>query len=86
MKTVQISVNEDLLKKIDEYAKENFLSRSAFFSMLANNHFQALEVTKSLKDITLSVRKVAENNEIDEETARKLEDFERLARVLNFKT
>jgi hypothetical protein len=54
--------------------------------MLANNHFQALEVTNSLKDITLSVRKVAENNEIDEETARKLEDFERLARVLNFKT
>jgi len=86
MKTVQISVNEDLLKKIDDYAKENFLSRSGFFSMLANNHFQALEVTNSLKDITLSVRKVAENNEIDEETARKLEDFERLARVLNFKT
>ena len=86
MKTVQISVNEELLKKIDEYAKENFLSRSGFFSMLANNHFQALEVTKSLKDLSLSIRQVAQNNEIDEETAKKLEDFERLTRMINFKT
>lgn len=86
MAKVQISIDDDLMNKIDAYVQENFMSRSGFFSMLANNHFQALEVTNSLKDITLSIRKVAENNEIDAETSKKLEDFERLARVLNFKT
>lgn len=43
-KNVQISINDDLMNKIDAYAKDNFMSRSAFFSMLANQHFQGLEV------------------------------------------
>lgn len=84
--TVQISVNDDLMKKVDEYAKSNFMSRSAFFSMCANQHLQAVQVTENLKDISLSIRKVADSNEMDEETQKKLEDFERLAKLLNFKT
>lgn len=86
MAKVQISIDDELMQKVDAYIEKNYMSRSGFFAMLANQHFQALQVTDSLKDITLSIRKVADTNEIDDETQKKLEDFERLARVLNFKT
>lgn len=86
MAKVQISIDDELMQKVDAYIEKNYLSRSGFFAMLANQHFQALEVTNNLQDITFSIRKIADNNEIDEESKKKLEDFERLARMLNFKT
>lgn len=82
---VNISIDDELMNKVDAYIEQNYMSRSGFFSMLANQHFQALQVTESLKDITLSIRKVADNNEIDDETQKKLEDFERLTKLVNFK-
>jgi len=82
---LNISIDDELMQKVDAYIKQNYMSRSGFFSMLANQHFQALQVTDSLKDITLSIRKVADTNEIDDETQKKLEDFERLTKLVNFK-
>ena len=82
---VQISVNDDLLEKIDKYAKSNFMSRSAFFCMCANQHLQAVEVTSHLRDLTYSVKKIADGQEVDAETLKKLDDFERMASLLNFK-
>lgn len=85
MAKVQISIDDELMQKVDAYIEKNYMSRSGFFAMLANQHFQALQVTDSLKDITLSIRKVADTNEIDDETQKKLEDFERLTKLVNFK-
>lgn len=85
MVKVQISMQEDLLNKIDDFAKSNFMNRSAFISMVCNQYLQAKEVTEHLKDLTFSVRKIADGQEVDEETMQKIEDFERLAKVLNFK-
>ena len=86
MAKVQISIDDELMKKVDAYVETNYMSRSGFFSSLANTHFQAMQVTDSLKDIALSIRKVADNNKIDKETKKKLDDFERLVKLLNFKT
>ena len=85
MVKVQISMQEDLLNKIDDFAKSNFMNRSAFISMVCNQYLQAKEVTEHLKDLTFSVRKIADGQEVDTETMQKIEDFERLAKVLNFK-
>jgi hypothetical protein len=84
-KNVQISINDDLMNKIDAYAKDNFMSRSAFFSMLATQHFQALEVTDSLKEVTLCIKKIASGQKVDDDTLQKLDDFERLSKLLNYK-
>jgi len=86
MKNVQITMQEELLSKLDEYAKSNFMNRSACISMICNQHLQALEVTKHLKDLTYSVKKLADGQDCDEETLKKIEDFERLTSLINFKS
>jgi hypothetical protein len=53
--------------------------------MCANQHLQAVEVTSHLKDLTFSVKRIAEGQEVDAETLKKLDDFERMASLLNFK-
>ena len=79
---INISVNDDLVKKVDEFAEKNFLNRSAVFAMGANQLILQQSVPDALGQIALAMKKISESNEIDEESKKKLADFERLSRLL----
>lgn len=79
---IQMSLNDDLVKRVDKFAKENYLSRSAVVSISLNQYLNANEMTTAIREMALSMRKIADTGEIDEETKKQLEDFERLSLIL----
>ena len=48
-KRVNITMNDELLAKIDEFSEENGLSRSAFLSLAALQYMKVLDVSPSLQ-------------------------------------
>ena len=79
---VNITLDEELMRRVDEYAEENYLNRSSLVSLATTQFLNAADVTKAIKDMAFAMRKIADNGEIDDETQRDLEDFERLSRML----
>lgn len=80
---VQISVNDDLMKKADDYVADNYISRSTLVSLALNEYLTSREMVKYLREISYSMRKIADTGEVDAETISQLEDLERILRVMN---
>lgn len=82
---VQITLDDALMKRVDAYADENYMSRSGLLSLAATQYLNAVDVTKAVKDMAVSMRKIADNGTVDHETMEQLEDFERLSKMLVMK-
>lgn len=79
---VNISVNDDLMKRVDEYAERNFTNRSAVFSQSANQFLLAQSIPQALGELTVAFKRIADNNEIDDESKKTLNEFMYLAKLL----
>lgn len=82
MAKVQISIDDKLLQRVDNFAEENYMSRSGLISLATAQYLNANEVVILIKDMSLAMRKIADSGEIDNETMEKLEDFERMSKML----
>lgn len=80
---LNITLNDELLKRIDTYAKRNYLSRSGLIAQCCTQFLNAQELTLAMTDLSFAVKKIAENGEVDEDTKQQIEDFERIVRLLN---
>lgn len=85
MAKVQISVDDELLKRIDNYSDRNYLSRSGLITLACSQYLNQAEVVTAVKDMALCMRKIADAGTVDDETQKQLEDFERLAQLLTVK-
>ena len=79
---ITISLDDDLVKRADNYADENYMSRSGLISLSLTQYLNSADVTKAVKDLAFAMRKIADNGVVDEDTQRQLEDFERLSKIL----
>lgn len=79
---INITLNDDLLSRIDQYADSNYMSRSGLISLATTQFLNAADVTTAIKDMALCMRKIADNGTVDHETMEQLEDFERLSKML----
>lgn len=82
---VGITLDDELLKRIDSYADANYLSRSGLLSLAVTQFLNQAEVTNAIKEMALCMRKIADNGTVDHETMEQLEDFERLSKMLVMK-
>lgn len=75
MARVQISLDDDVLKQIDEYAKQVSLTRSAFLSMTAVEYIKAKRQTPIITNIFMQFASVINQRakgEIDDAEYQKL--------------
>lgn len=79
---VQISLDDELMNKIDSVADANYMSRSGLISFACVQYLNSIEMMSAMKDMSNAMKMIAENNELDEETSKKLEDIERLCKTL----
>jgi len=79
---VGITIDDELLKRIDSFADENYMSRSGLLSVAATQYLNALEVQSAIKDISIAMRKIADTGKVDHDVMEQLEDFERLAKYM----
>lgn len=82
MAKVQISINDNLLERLDAFADENYTTRSGLISTALTEYLNAREVMMLVKNLSLAVGKISETGNVDEETMRKLEDFDRATKIL----
>lgn len=81
MAKVQISMDNELLAKIDKFASSNYMSRSGFISLATSQYLQSAETFKAIKDLSACMRRIADNGNIDEQSKKELEEFETFARL-----
>lgn len=79
---VGITLDDELLKRIDEYADANYMTRSGLLSLAATQFLTQRQIESAIKDMGLAMRKVADTGKLDPETQEKLEDFERLVKLI----
>lgn len=79
---VNITLDEELIRRIEDYAEENYLNRSSLISLATTQFLNSSDVVKAVKDMAFAMRKIADNGTVDEESMKQLEDFERLSKML----
>lgn len=82
MKKINISINEDLLKRADKFGEDNSISRSGLISLSLSQYLAQQEVFVLIKGMNVAMKKIADKGEIDAETMEQLEDFERICNSL----
>lgn len=82
---LQISLNDDLLQRVDRFAEDNYLSRSGLISQALVQYLNQNEYIIAVKDLSVAVRKIADTGSADAETMKQLEEFERVVKVLTGK-
>ena len=78
---VQITLDDALVSRLDEYAEDNYLSRSGCISLALTQYLNSADVTKAIKDLAISMRKIADTGKVTAEQMEQLEDMERLAKL-----
>lgn len=82
MKKINICINEELAKRVDEYCERNYLSRSALFAQSAHQFLLSQSIPQALGEMAVAFKRIADNNEIDEESKKSLNEFMYLAKLL----
>lgn len=79
---VQITLDDDLMQRVDDYADRNYMSRSGLLSFAVTKFLNEADVIQAVKDMALCIRKIADKGAVDSETMEQLQDFERLSNLL----
>ena len=82
---VNITLDEELLQRIESFADENYLTRSGLITLATSQYLIQEEASRAIVDLSLAMRKIAETGTITEDQLRELENFERFARMLSGK-
>lgn len=79
---VNVSLDDELMVRIDNYADNNYMSRSGFISLACTQYLNSMEVMSLIKEMAFNIRKIADTQKIDDETKKQLESFELMAKML----
>lgn len=85
MAKVAISISDELLDSVDQYAKDNFQTRSGFISMCCNQFLQAQQMQRIFGSMADSMAKMADAaaaGSVDEETMREFDEFQKMAKLI----
>lgn len=82
MAKINISIDDNLLERLDKVADSNYMSRSGLISTACAQYINSNEVIVAIKDMALCMRKIADEGTVDHETMEQLEDFERVCKLL----
>lgn len=79
---INITMKDELIKRVEEYADENYISKSGTIAMAVNQFLNAQEMSKHIRIMAMAMKKISETNQLDDEIIQQLQDFERFAKVL----
>lgn len=79
---VNMTLNDELLDRIDNYAKSNYMSRSSVVSFACNQFLVANELRSLLVDMKRALQTIANNESITDEQLKELEKFDNLCELM----
>lgn len=75
---VQITLDDELMKRVDAYADEHYMSRSGLLSIAVTQYLNTKEMIGAITRMGIAMEKIADKGEVDEQTRQELEDFQRM--------
>lgn len=81
----QVTIDEDLLRRAEDFADDNYLSVSALMCIALNQYLNGQEVANCMKSLSVAMQKIADEGQITEDAQRDLDDITRLAQALGLK-
>lgn len=82
MSKINVSINDELLKRIDDYAAVNYLSRSGMVTLACTQFLNQNDIIQAVMRLDLAIQKIASTGQVDDETQQELDDFSRLSKLL----
>lgn len=79
---VQISLDDELMNRLDACADENYMTRSGLISLACVQYLNQQESFRLVKQMSVTLQKIAETGSVDTDTRRELDDYERLCRLI----
>lgn len=76
---VNVTLNDDLLAKIDSYAEENYMSRSGLISLACTDYLRGKEMCEYVKQMTIAMQQIADRGFVEPELREQLEMFLKLS-------
>lgn len=80
---VQISMDEGLLARLDEFADRSFCTRSGAIAMAVSQLVLQDELQRSIRTMAVAMQRIAENNEIDEQSKQELAQLQSIAAMIS---
>jgi metal-responsive CopG/Arc/MetJ family transcriptional regulator len=81
MAKFQVSMDDELETRLEEYADRHFMTRSGVVTLACNQLLLTEDVQRSIKTIALAMRRIADSNKIDDKSKEELREFELLAKM-----
>ena len=79
---INVSLDDELVKRLDAYAERTFTSRSGLICLACTHYLNENELVNSIRELSLRFRKIAETGSIDDETLEYLKKFEMMSELL----
>lgn len=80
---INITMNDELLAKVDKFAAEQYTSRSGLISQAVVQYLNQQEAMNLIRLMSKAMKRIADNGEIDDEAKQQLADFERICQMLS---
>ena len=75
---VNFNIPDELINRLDDYAKKNYTSRSSVMCQACDQFLTAKEMQMFFSDMRKAIQKISETQTVDEETQKKFDEFEAL--------
>lgn len=79
---VTMNLNDELVERIDKYAKTNYMTRTSVISFAASQFLMTQEVPALMSNINQAMIKIAQTGEITEEQRKLLDSMEVFVELL----
>ena len=79
---VQITMPDELLAKLDDYADRNYTTRSGAITMMVNNYLVSRELTVQIQQVSEALTKMAAGGQLSDAEQQRLLGFEQLSKML----
>lgn len=80
---VQITVDSVLLARADNYADNNYTSRSGLIGIALRQYLDSQDLAQSIQRMSVAMQVIAEKGEIDEDVKKELDTFKALSEILS---
>lgn len=78
---INVSMDDSLVARMDNYADENYTTRSGLITTALTQYLNAKEMVTAVTKMGLAMQAIADKGEIDEQTQKELDDFERMCKM-----
>ena len=79
---VQITMEEDLLRDVDDYCDKNYMNRSWLITQALTQVLNQQKVIDAMVNVSYAVKRCADNGEIDEETKKQIDAFQTMSSMM----